>query len=128
MSATVADEATGLRAQLDQMRAERDELRALVLDLSDGIDLVRVLADRDARAIGAEAYERGHRAGYERGARHLVDTAPHYEPNAPTLAELEMLRWGPGGREHFADPRPGDRTGDEVRADAAASWFTEGGQ
>jgi len=26
----------------------------------------------------------------------------------PDLAELEERRWGPGGREHFADPRPGD--------------------
>ena len=23
-------------------------------------------------------------------------------------AELEQRRWGPGGRAHFADPRPGD--------------------
>jgi hypothetical protein len=27
----------------------------------------------------------------------------------PTFAELELLRWGPGGREHFSDPRPADR-------------------
>ncbi|WP_345433797.1 hypothetical protein [Actinoallomurus vinaceus] len=26
-------------------------------------------------------------------------------------AELEALRWGPGGREHFGDPRPGDFEG-----------------
>ena len=23
------------------------------------------------------------------------------------FAELERRRWGPGGREHFGDPRPG---------------------
>jgi hypothetical protein len=28
-----------------------------------------------------------------------------------THAELEERRWGPGGREHFADPRPGDYPG-----------------
>lgn len=28
-----------------------------------------------------------------------------------TLVELEQARWGPGGREHFAEPRPGDRPG-----------------
>jgi hypothetical protein len=26
-------------------------------------------------------------------------------------AELEQRRWGPGGRAHFADPRPGDFPG-----------------
>ena len=26
-------------------------------------------------------------------------------------AELEERRWGPGGRAHFADPRPGDFPG-----------------
>ena len=25
-----------------------------------------------------------------------------------SFAELEERRWGPGGREHFADARPGD--------------------
>jgi hypothetical protein len=28
-----------------------------------------------------------------------------------TLAELELLRWGPGGRESFAAPRAGDYAG-----------------
>jgi hypothetical protein len=30
-------------------------------------------------------------------------------PARPT--ELEIRRWGPGGRAHFADPRPGDFRG-----------------
>ncbi len=30
---------------------------------------------------------------------------------SPTLAELETRRWGPGGRAHFGDPRPGDFPG-----------------
>jgi hypothetical protein len=29
----------------------------------------------------------------------------------PSFDELEGRRWGPGGREHFADPRPGDFPG-----------------
>ena len=33
----------------------------------------------------------------------------------PDLAELEERRWGPGGREHFADPRPGDFPGRAAR-------------
>jgi hypothetical protein len=32
------------------------------------------------------------------------------------LAELEQLRWGPGGREHFGAPRPGDYPGQEAPA------------
>lgn len=28
-----------------------------------------------------------------------------------THGELEERRWGPGGRAHFADPRPGDYPG-----------------
>ena len=31
--------------------------------------------------------------------------------NHPGEAELERRRWGPGGRERFADPRPGDYPG-----------------
>jgi hypothetical protein len=29
----------------------------------------------------------------------------------PDLAEIDERRWGPGGREHFADARPGDYPG-----------------
>jgi hypothetical protein len=30
---------------------------------------------------------------------------------SPDQAEMETRRWGPGGRAHFADPRPGDFPG-----------------
>jgi hypothetical protein len=33
----------------------------------------------------------------------------------PDLAELEERRWGPGGRAHFADARPGDFPGRAAR-------------
>jgi hypothetical protein len=35
--------------------------------------------------------------------------------HGPSCAELEELRWGPGGRAHFADPRPGDFPGRGAR-------------
>lgn len=43
-----------------------------------------------------------------------IDHAP--EPGTRRMwtyrdAELEAERWGPGGREHFGDPRPGDFPG-----------------
>jgi hypothetical protein len=31
----------------------------------------------------------------------------------PSFAELERRRWGPGGRDHVGDPRPGDFPGTE---------------
>ena len=36
----------------------------------------------------------------------------------PTFAELERRRWGPGGRAHFADPRPADHRGGPIAHDA----------
>jgi hypothetical protein len=112
-------------AQLAAAVVERDQLRALLLDMIGAAELARQIAADDARAIGAEAYERGERDGYERGARMLADQwAAHWRGrmDADTLAEVDTDRWGAGGREHFADPRPGDRTGAELRADAYASW------
>ena len=35
---------------------------------------------------------------------------------SPPHAELEERRWGPGGRAHFADPRPSDFPGRGVEA------------
>jgi hypothetical protein len=49
---------------------------------------------RDAEAEMAEAWRRAAAA-----------------VNGPQLAEVEQRRWGPGGRAHFADPRPGDFPG-----------------
>ena len=62
-----------------------------------------------------EGYEAGFRDGYERGARLLEAGWPAIVapvlPNRPDHAELEARRWGPGGREHFGDRRPGDYPG-----------------
>lgn len=33
------------------------------------------------------------------------------DPLAGLAAQLEERRWGPGGRAHFAGPRPGDYPG-----------------
>jgi len=35
---------------------------------------------------------------------------------SPDQAEMETRRWGPGGRAHFADPRPGDFPGRQAKA------------
>lgn len=125
MMATIERGGQALAAELAEVRAERDQLRALVLDMLDAAEVRAELARADAQAIGAEQYAEGHRAGHERGARALDDQWAAYwagRAQLPSLAEVETDRWGPGGREHFADPRPGDRTGDQIAADAIKSW------
>lgn len=52
----------------------------------------------------------GYRAGYATAsADWWLAAGP--APRAGSHAELERRRWGPGGREHFGDPRPGDFQG-----------------
>jgi hypothetical protein len=73
------------------------------------IDQCRELC-RQAYAMGRAD---GWREGYERGARVLEAEWPgvvaRVVRGGPSYAELEQRRWGPGGRERFGDPRPGDR-------------------
>jgi hypothetical protein len=46
-------------------------------------------------------------AAYRRATAALTRNASAGRP----FSDLELLRWGPRGREHFADPRPGDYPG-----------------
>jgi hypothetical protein len=62
------------------------------------------------RQVGREMYAAGYAAAeadmdarWNRIARAAV--------RGPSHAELEAKRWGPGGRAHFGDPRPGDYPG-----------------
>jgi hypothetical protein len=79
--------------------------------------------------LAREAYDAGRadgwREGYERGARLLEAEWPQVVApviaNRPDHAELELRRWGPGGRAHFGDPRPGDRYPSRSRRLEAAS-------
>jgi hypothetical protein len=57
------------------------------------------------------AYERGQAAGYLRA----VADVKAVQRGLVLDAELEALRYGPGGRAHFADPRPGDFPGRGTR-------------
>lgn len=84
-----------------------------VLRISDERDqwLRRLLnAERAAYVLGRAD---GYRIGYERGARLMEASWPAVVArlSGPTFAELEVLRWGPKGRAHFGDPRPGDYRG-----------------
>jgi hypothetical protein len=68
--------------------------------------------------LAREAYEAGRQAGYRQAAAdeeaRWRQTPPVLVPHSPSHAELEERRWGPGGREHFADPRPSDFPGREI--------------
>ena len=70
--------------------------------------------------LARQMYEAGRRDGYEAGRRDAeADMARFWAEAARSVtrgvshAELEQRRWGPGGRAHFADPRPGDFAGRE---------------
>jgi hypothetical protein len=58
---------------------------------------------REMFAAGYAAAEADMDAAWNRIARAAVCSPPH--------AELEEKRWGPGGREAFGRPRPGDFPG-----------------
>ena len=89
------------------------ELRAVAMLLAAQGDLRAELALR--RQLCREAYEaglaEGWRRGYERGARLVEAEWPAVVAplSGPSLAELERVRWGSGGRERFGDPRLSDR-------------------
>lgn len=77
---------------------------ARVLDLSD---------ERDQwaqRLIDAEraGYIAGWRAGRDAHRAAVIGADLELMIGRPELADLEARRWGTAGREHFADPRPGD--------------------
>jgi hypothetical protein len=60
-----------------------------------------------ARETGAREYARGVADGYV-AAIADVKAVQH---GLVLDAQLETLRYGPGGRAHFGDPRPGDYPG-----------------
>jgi len=102
---------------LDQS-ADPVPLRQAVADLLEVSDLLdaslrlRLAAFRE----GYQAAELAHADDYRRG---LIDGAlarKRAQHDLVELARLDALRWGPGGREHFGDPRPGDFQGREGAA------------
>jgi hypothetical protein len=75
------------------------------------------LAEAETRyrnELGREMYEAGRRAAEAEMAERWHQIAAPVA-HGMSHAELEERRWGPGGREHFADPRPGDFPGRAAR-------------
>jgi hypothetical protein len=89
--------------------------------------------DRDRPGMTSahsDDYSRGFADGFEAGYSHgIADrddewqialgparAAARIAARHPDFAELERRRWGPGGRSHFANPRPGDYPGERGAA------------
>src|ERR1039458_6078932 len=115
-----AAEVRRLRAELAAAVAERDQLAGQLAALVGAVDHDAEIRYRrqlcaDVYAVGlaaglARGYERC-AADYERLWREAAHPAAR---GGPSHADLELLRWGPGGRDHFGDPRPGDFPGPEA--------------
>ena len=67
---------------------------------------------REERQAGFEA---GRRSAFEEMARAWADAAK------AVTRPVDQRRWGPGGRAHFADPRPGDFPGRDAETELEAS-------
>jgi len=57
--------------------------------------------------VAREMYARGHERGLIEGYLLALSDVKAVQHGIVRDAELEALRYGPGGRAHFADPRPG---------------------
>ena len=97
-----------------------------LLEVSDLLDAelrLRLAAYRE----GWQAAERAHRDDYQRG---LVDGAlarKRAQHELVEMARVDALQWGPGGRERFGDPRPGDFTGGaEAVERVRQAWLAQG--
>jgi hypothetical protein len=77
------------------------------IEAAEMIELEARYRDQVAREAADAAYERGRADGYVEAVADMK-AAQH---GIVRDAELETRRWGPGGRAHFADPRPGDFPG-----------------
>jgi hypothetical protein len=86
---------------------------AALLALSDERDQWCSLLDA-VFLLGWQFAEQAHADDYDHGYVDGLLRRKHIEHDAVAAAELEVLRWGPGGREHARDPRPGDYPGQEA--------------
>ncbi|HEY2238871.1 MAG TPA: hypothetical protein VGI21_08775 [Streptosporangiaceae bacterium] len=92
-----------------------------VLALSNERDAAAARLIAAERAAFARGYTAGARIGYERAEADMAARwnriAAPIARGGPQHAELELRRWGTGGRASFGDPQPGDHRGGPVRWD-----------
>jgi hypothetical protein len=83
------------------------------IEAAEMVELEGRYRDQVAREAADAAYERGRADGYVQAVADMKAV----QRGIVRDAELETRRWGPDGREHFADPRPGDFPGQAARRD-----------
>jgi len=76
--------------------------------------------------LAREMYAAGRRDAEARGYVRAIADVKAAQHGLVRDAEIEARRWGPGGREHFADPRPGDFPG-RARPEAETEIELEAG-
>ena len=76
--------------------------------------------------VAREMYQAGYTAA-EADMDRRWNAIAHAAVHGPSHAELEERRWGPGGRTHFADPRPGDFPGRSAKPQAETEREMEAG-
>lgn len=80
-----------------------------------GLSAERDTWQRVALAREHAAYDRGHADGYaageQAGTLKAAAELKRVMHDLPAALELELARWGPGGRAGFSQPRPGDYPG-----------------
>lgn len=77
-------------------------------DIAEIIDPAAEIAYR--QQLGREMYEKGRRDADADMAERWAEIA-RPASRSVSRTEMEERRWGPGGRERFGDPRPGDYPG-----------------
>lgn len=104
-------------------------LRAPADAASDPRAVAELLAESDCRdrelqdALWRYAWRTAQHDAYETGFYDGCMSLKRAQHDAVELTRLEVVRWGPGGRERFADPRPGDRAGTPQRQPTAGVWL-----
>jgi hypothetical protein len=81
---------------------------------------------RYRQQLAREMYQAGYAAA-EADMDRRWHAIAHAAVHGPRHAELEERRWGPGGRAHFADPRPGDFPGRGAKPQAETEREMEAG-
>jgi len=102
----------------------REQVTSL-LARSDAMDVQLRLRLRAWRE-GYAAAERAHDDDYERGVHDGALARKRAEHDLLRMAQMDAERWGPLGREHFADPRPGDFQGDTLPLERAGGVWLAG--